>query len=95
MAEILCVSVNDAHVMRVWAAQSGAAAAGIAMLADADSALTKALGLAYSKPEFGMLDRSQRYAMVVEDGVVARLDVEDAPGVCGLSSGEAMLEALA
>lgn len=92
--EIVCVSVNDVHVMKLWAEQSGAEAAGILMLADADSAFTKALGLAYSNPDVGMFDRSRRYAMVVEDGIVTLLHL-DQPGVCQVSTGEALLEDMA
>ena len=48
--EIVCVSVNDAHVMRYWGEQSGAAKAGITLLADADSAFTRAVGMAVQQP---------------------------------------------
>jgi glutaredoxin/glutathione-dependent peroxiredoxin len=91
--EIICVSVNDAHVMRYWGQSTGAAEAGITLLADADAAFTTALGLAFSNAAAGMFNRSRRYAMLVEDGVVARLPLEQ-PGVCEVSTGEAMLAAL-
>ncbi len=88
---ILCVSVNDAHVMRLWGETTGATAAGITMLADGDAAFTKALGLNFDKPEVGFYDRSRRYAMVAEDGVVTVLQLEK-PGECAISTGEALLE---
>lgn len=91
--EILCVSVNDAHVMRYWGQSTGATAAGIMLLADPEAAFTSALGLTFSNPAVGMLNRSRRYAMLVEDGVVTRLHLEK-PGVCEVSTGEAMLEVL-
>jgi cytochrome c peroxidase len=91
--EIICVSVNDAHVMRYWGKVSGATEAGITLLADPDASFTKALGLLYSNPAVGMLDRSRRYAMIVEDGVVTRFNLEQ-PGVCEVSTGEAMLAAI-
>jgi peroxiredoxin len=91
--EIICVSVNDAHVMRYWGETTGAAAAGITLLADPDASFTRSLGLLYSNPAVGMLDRSRRYAMLVEDGVITRLHLEQ-PGVCEVSTGEAMLGAL-
>jgi peroxiredoxin len=91
--EIICISVNDAHVMRYWGEMSGATKAGITLLADPDTAYTRALGLDYSAPAAGMLNRSRRYAMVVEDGVVTVLHLEQ-PGVCEVSTGEAMLAAL-
>lgn len=91
---ILCVAVNDPHVMTAWAEATGGAAAGIRFLSDADGAFTRALGLDYSAPAAGMFGRSQRYSMLVEDGVVNRLNIEQDRGVCGISSGEAMVEAL-
>lgn len=91
--EIVCVSVNDAHVMRLWGETSGATAAGITLLADADASFTKALGLNYDKPEVGFYDRSMRYALVAEDGVVTHLQLEK-PGECAISTGEALLEVI-
>jgi peroxiredoxin len=91
--EIICVSVNDAHVMRYWGESTGATAAGITVLADSDASFTRALGLLFSNPAVGMLDRSRRYAMLVEDGVVTQMHLEQ-PGVCEVSTGEAMLKAL-
>lgn len=92
--EIICLSVNDPHVMRVWGEQSGATKAGITMLADAAAEFTQAVGMDYSTPERGMLNRSRRYAMLVEDRVVKRLHLEASTGVCDLSGGEALLETL-
>ena len=91
--QIICVSVNDAHVMRMWGERSGAADAGITMLADPDSAFTKAVGLAFSNPAVGFYDRSRRYAMIVDDGVVTALHL-DKPGECNISTGEALLDEL-
>lgn len=91
--DIICVSVNDAHVMRHWGRTTGATEAGIAVLADSDASFTRALGLLYSNPAAGMFDRSRRYAMLVEDGVVTAFHLEQ-PGVCEVSTGEAMLAAL-
>lgn len=92
--EIVCVAVNDPHVMQAWGEATGATAAGIRMLADAGSAFTGALGMAYDNPGRGMLARSRRYAMLVEDGVVKVLNVEESTGQCVVSAGETMLEAL-
>ncbi|MDW4551294.1 peroxiredoxin [Defluviimonas sp. D31] len=91
--EIICVSVNDAHVMRYWGETTGATAAGITLLADADGAFSRALGLTYDNPAAGMFGRSRRYAMVVEDGVVTAFEL-DPIGQCSLSTGEALLEKL-
>ncbi len=89
--EILCLSVNDAFVMSLWGTQSGAHDAGIAMISDPEAAFTKAVGMAFTAPPVGLIDRSRRYAMVVEDGVVQTMHVDE-PGTCALTSGEAILD---
>lgn len=89
--EIICLSVNDIHVMKAWGDATGATDAGIHCLADGDSTFTKAIGMDYSVPETGMMARSKRYAMIVEDGTVTTLNVDEARGVCNLSSGESVL----
>ncbi len=92
--DIACVAVNDPHVMKAWGEGAGAQAAGVRMLADAASELTKALGLAFTNPKAGMFDRSKRYAMLVDDGVVSVLNLEESPGQCDISGGETMLAAV-
>ena len=92
--EVICVSVNDPFVMGAWGEATGATAAGIAMLGDAESAFTKALGLEFSAPPAGLIDRSQRYALVAEDGVVTVLQIEESAGECNISAGESVLDAL-
>lgn len=92
--EVICVSVNDPFVMGQWGEATGAADAGITMIGDAESAFTKAIGMNFSAPPVGLIDRSKRYAMVVEDGIVTALQVEENPGVCEVSSGEAIVAAL-
>jgi cytochrome c peroxidase len=91
---IVCVAVNDPFVMKAWGESTGAADAGIEMLADADGAFTRSLGLGFDAPPAGLHGRSKRYAMYVEDGVVKALHVEDNPGVCETSAGEALLAEL-
>jgi cytochrome c peroxidase len=90
--EIICVSVNDPFVMQAWGEQTGATAAGITMLGDADASFTKAMGMDFSAPPVGLIDRSKRYAMIVENGVIKAMGVEENPGVCEASAGEALLE---
>lgn len=92
--EIICVSVNDPFVLKAWGELTGAAAAGIAILGDADAAFTKAIGLDFTAPPAGLIDRSKRYALYAEDGVVKVIQVEDSPGQCTISGGEALLEAI-
>ncbi|MFT4619147.1 MAG: peroxiredoxin [Sulfitobacter sp.] len=92
--EIICVSVNDPFVMKAWGESTGASAAGLSMLADAASAFTGAIGLQFDAPPVGLLARSKRYAMLVEDGVVKLLQQEESPGTCEVSGGEALLAAM-
>jgi len=92
--EIICVSVNDPFVMKAWGDSTGAAAAGIAMLGDADASFTKDIGMAFTAPPVGLFDRSKRYALYAEDGVVKVLHLEENPGVCEVSGGEALLAAI-
>lgn len=92
--DIICVSVNDPFVMGAWGDSTGATEAGIAMLGDPDSSFTKTIGMDFSAPPAGLIDRSKRYTMLVEDGIVTVLNVEESPGVCEISAGETLLEAL-
>ncbi|NBR88392.1 MAG: peroxiredoxin [Rhodobacteraceae bacterium] len=89
--EIICVSVNDPFVMKAWGEATGATAAGLTMLADADSSFTKAIGMDFSAPPAGLIARSRRYAMLVEDGVVKLMEIEQSPGTCEISGGESLL----
>ncbi|WP_151720635.1 peroxiredoxin [Gemmobacter serpentinus] len=92
--EIICVSVNDPFVMKAWGESTGATAAGITFLGDADGAFTKAIGLDFSVPAAGLIDRSKRYALYAEGGVVKVLQVEENAGQCTVSGGEALLDAI-
>lgn len=92
--EVICVSVNDPFVMKAWGEATGATAAGITMLADAASEMTGAMGLAFDAPPVGLLARSKRYALQAQDGVVMVLHLEESPGVCEISGGEALLAAI-
>ncbi|MGY3438712.1 MULTISPECIES: redoxin family protein [unclassified Marinovum] len=89
--EIICVSVNDPFVMQAWGESTGATEAGLTFLGDASAAFTKAIGMEFNAPPAGLHDRSQRYALYAEDGVVKVLHREESPGVCDISGGEALL----
>jgi len=73
---VACLSVNDAFVMKAWAESQGIEGDEIIMLADGNGELTRALGLALDASGFGMGQRSQRYSMLVKDGVVTQLNIE-------------------
>ena len=89
--EVICVSVNDPFVMNAWGEATGATAAGITMLGDADASFTKAIGLDFDIPAIGLLARSKRYALLADDGVVSVLNLEENAGICEASGGEALL----
>ena len=88
--EVACLAVNDPFVLRAWARASGAYEAGITMLSDPEGAFTAAIGMAFSLPAAGLINRSKRYAMMVEDGVVRIWNPEPDRG-CAISGGEAMV----
>jgi peroxiredoxin len=90
--EIACVSVNDPFVMGAWNDRDGSS--DITMLADGNGDFTEALGLTMDGSKFGLGKRSQRYSMIVNDGVVEQLNVE-APGEYRASSAEYLLDQLA
>lgn len=83
--EIVCVSVNDPFVMHAWGKEHGADGK-VTMLADADGAFTRAMGLSLDLPDFGLSGRSERYSMVVDNGVVKNINVEKSVLDHGVSS---------
>ena len=89
---IACTSVNDQFVMGAWA-KDQSAVGDIVMLADGSGEFAKAVGLDADFSKFGMGLRSKRYSMIVKDGVVQTLNVED-PGEYKVSSAEHMLNQL-
>jgi peroxiredoxin len=90
--EVMCLAVNDAYVMRAWAADQRVPP-GLLMLADGNASFTRALGLELDGSAYGMGLRARRFALYAEDGVLRQLHV-DAPGELRVSSAEAMLEAI-
>ena len=91
--EIICISVNDPFVMKAWGEETGATAAGITMLGDADASFTKAIGMAFDVPPLGFFARSKRYSLLAEDGVVTLFNPETGAG-CEISAGEHLLSQL-
>lgn len=90
---ILVTSTNDVFVQKAWSAASGADGK-VEMISDGNGDFAKALGLSFDGSGFGLGIRSQRYAMVVDDGVVTSLAVEDTPGKADVSGAEALLKTL-
>jgi cytochrome c peroxidase len=91
--EIICIAVNDVHVMRMWGEATGAAEAGITLLADTDSSFSRAIDMVFDAPATGMIGRSKRYALYAEDGVVKIWNPEVSRG-CEVSGGDALLAAI-
>jgi peroxiredoxin len=89
---IACVSVNDVFVMNAWGKDQGVGE-DVIMLADGNGDFTKAIGLELDGSKFGMGPRSQRYSMIVKDGVVQTLNVETG-GEFRVSAADYMLEQL-
>ena len=89
---IACISVNDAFVMGAWGKEHGAGDK-VVMLGDGSCEFTEAIGLTVDRREAGMGIRSQRYSMIVDNGVMKELNVEPS-GEYGASSAEAMLQRL-
>jgi len=89
---IACLSVNDAFVMKAWG-EAQSVGEDIVMLADGSGDFTKAVGLEMDARKFGMGERSQRYSMIVENGVVKSLNVEE-PGEFKVSSADYLMAQL-
>ena len=90
---IACISVNDAFVMGAWADSQGIGVDDIVMLADGNGDFTRTLGLSLDAKGFGMGERSQRYSMLIRDGVVEQLNIEQG-GEFKVSSAEHLLAQL-
>ena len=90
--EIACTAVNDAFVMGAWGESAGASEK-VTMLSDGNGEFAQAIGLTMDGSKYGMGTRGQRYSMIVNDGVVEQLNVEE-PGAFNVSSADYMLERL-
>jgi peroxiredoxin len=90
---IAVVSVNDHHVMNAWAKASGGDGR-ITFLADGNADFAKAVGLDMDMSKGGMATRFKRFSMIVEDGVVTALNIEDSPGKAEVSGAARILEQL-
>ena len=89
--EIWCVSVNDAFVMGAWGRENNATGS-VRMMADGGAEFTKAVGMDLDLTAGGLGVRSKRYSMLIEDGVVKTVNLEEAPGGMDVSDAETMLK---
>lgn len=92
ISRIVCLTVNDPFVTDAWARATGADKAGIEVLADADGSVTKALDLSFDAPPAGLYGRCKRFAALLNEGSFEVVEIEDSPGTCSVSAGEALLE---
>jgi peroxiredoxin len=90
---IAVTGVNDVFVMDAWKKASGADGK-VEFLADGNGEFAKAIDMAFDGSGNGLGTRSKRYSMLVEDGVVKKLNIEDAPGKCDISGADALLKQL-
>ena len=90
---IVCVSVNDAFVMRAWG-EKASVGDSVLLLADGNGAFTKEMGMELDGSSFGMGSRSKRYSMLVEDGIVKILNEEENASKAEASGAEALLNQL-
>ena len=90
---VACVAVNDPFVLDAWAKASGGAGK-VLFLSDGNAEFTKKIGMDFDGSGIGLATRSKRYAMLVDDGVVKALSVEESPGVADVSTAEKMLAKL-
>jgi peroxiredoxin len=90
---IAVTGVNDVFVMEAWKKSTGAEGK-VDFLADGNGEFAKAIDMAFDGSGNGLGTRSKRYSMLVEDGVVKKLNVEEAPGKCDVSGGQALLAQL-
>ena len=93
VAEVGCIAVNDAFVLDAWAKATGADGK-LTLLSDGNATFTKAVGLDFDGSGFGLGTRSKRYAMLVDNGVVKTLNIEESPGVMEVSGADRILAAL-
>lgn len=89
---VYCLAVNDPFVLAAWDEATGASPGGVELLSDPQSQFVRAVGLDFDAPPVGLMGRSKRFAMIVEDGVVRQISVEASPGDCEISAGEALLQ---
>jgi glutaredoxin/glutathione-dependent peroxiredoxin len=91
--EIICIAVNDPFTLRAWGEATGAEKAGITLLGDADGSFTKTLGMDFTAPQIGLYGRSNRYALLLDDGIVTVANIDE-PAQCKISVGEELLAQL-
>ncbi len=91
---VAVLTTNDPFVLGHWQEETGADAAGVDMLSDPEGLFVGNMGLSFSFAPRGLINRAVRFAMVVEDGKVAALNIEESRATCDMSGGEAVMDIL-
>lgn len=91
---VCCLVVSDPFSIRAWANAEGAFAAGLDMIADPKSTVTRAMGMEFDAPAVGLFGRSKRYALLAENGIIKVMNTEDDFAVCDRTKGDVLLTAV-
>ena len=94
MYEIFCLVVNDIHVTKVWAEQTGGTDSGLKFITDTDSSLVNKLKLSFCAPDVGLINRSKRFCLILNDLIIKKILIEEERGICNVTSGENILTQL-
>ena len=92
--EVFCLVVNDIHVTKVWAEQTGGTDSGLKFITDTDSSLVNKLKLSFNAPDVGLINRSKRFCLILNDLIIKKILIEEERGVCNVTSGENILTQL-
>ena len=88
MYEVFCLVVNDIHVTKVWAEQTKALGTGLKFITDPDGTLVNKLQLSFSAPEIGLINRSKRFCLILDNLIIKQIFIENKRGVCEVTSGK-------
>ena len=91
MYEIFCLVVNDIHVTKAWAEQTKAIETGLKFITDPDGSLVNKLCLSFSAQEIGLINRSKRFCLILENLIIKNIFLENDRGVCDVTLGKNIL----
>ena len=89
--EIYCLVVNDIHVTKAWAEQTKAIETGLKFITDPDGSLVNKLNLSFSAQEIGLINRSKRFCLILENLIIKNIFLENDRGVCDVTLGKNIL----
>ena len=88
MYEVFCLVVNDIHVTKVWAEQTKALETGLKFITDPDGTLVNKLQLSFSAPEIGLINRSKRFCLILDNLIIKNIFIETERGICDVTLGK-------